>query len=211
MILTILISGQAFGQSQGVSITLDNSPPDESAMLDVKHPNKGMLIPRVALTGINDVATVPNAANGLFVFSENGNVPDGLYYWNNDLSKWTYVVISWGNGGGASTFHVPDLRGQFFRVVDNPTGALAAGEDPYANSRVAKYTGGNSSGFVGSYQTDELKSHNHTLQAGHTTTAYGAYPFIQSQNVYFESTAVSNTGGSETRSKNAHVNYIIKY
>jgi microcystin-dependent protein len=80
--------------AQSVGINEDNSQPDASAILDVKSTSKGMLIPRVALPGINDITTVPNAANGLFVFSENGNVPDGLYYWNATDKKWIYVITA---------------------------------------------------------------------------------------------------------------------
>jgi microcystin-dependent protein len=93
-IALIILPWGIFAQSGGVAISEDNSEPHLSAMLEVKSDSKGLLLPRVALTGVNDITTVANAANGLFVFSENGNVPDGLYYWNEGNTKWVYVITA---------------------------------------------------------------------------------------------------------------------
>ena len=43
--------------------------PDASAALDVNSSSKGVLFPRVALTGLYDATTVPTPANGLVVFN----------------------------------------------------------------------------------------------------------------------------------------------
>ena len=43
----------AIAQTEGVSIKSTVSPPDESAMLDVEHSSKGVLIPRVSLLAKN--------------------------------------------------------------------------------------------------------------------------------------------------------------
>jgi len=45
---------------QGVSVNTTGTPADPSAMLDVSSASKGLLIPRVTLTSINDVTTIPN-------------------------------------------------------------------------------------------------------------------------------------------------------
>src|SRR5882757_2376787 len=71
-------------QSQGVAINSDGSAPDTSAMLDVKSSNKGVLIPRLALTGIHDSATIHFPKTSLLVYNTAtaGTLTPGFYYWN---------------------------------------------------------------------------------------------------------------------------------
>lgn len=76
------------GYAQSVGINKDGTTADESAMLDVKNPNKGLLIPRVALTGTGDVATISSPAVSLLIYntatagSGGTAVTPGFYYWN---------------------------------------------------------------------------------------------------------------------------------
>ena len=62
--------------------------PDPSAVLDVSSSSKGLLIPRIALTGTTDAATITAPATGLLIYNTatagtapNAVVP-GYYYWN---------------------------------------------------------------------------------------------------------------------------------
>src|SRR4051812_14710257 len=80
----IIISGSNKLAAQ-VAINTDGSAPDASAMLDVKATNKGMLIPRVALTG-----SVTSPVNGLLVYQTGGTA--GFYYYNG--SVWVYIQNS---------------------------------------------------------------------------------------------------------------------
>src|SRR6187397_1404283 len=66
-IVSILFFDSSFAQSVGINN--DGSSPNPSAMLDVKHPNKGLLVPRVTLTGTGDVATIPSPATSLLVYN----------------------------------------------------------------------------------------------------------------------------------------------
>jgi len=52
-----------------VAITTDGTDPNGSAMLDVKSANKGLLIPQVALTGVNDATTIPTPATSLLIYN----------------------------------------------------------------------------------------------------------------------------------------------
>jgi len=81
-----------------VSINIDNSQPDSSAMLDIKAVNKGLLPPRIELTGINIAAPVVSPAIGLLVYNTatSGEPPykvtPGYYYW--DGSNWVTFIKS---------------------------------------------------------------------------------------------------------------------
>ena len=119
------------------------------------------------------------------------------------------IGTAWGVGDGSTTFNIPDLRGQFLRGVN-----MGSGNDPDASSRTAN-NGGNSGDNVGSYQGDAFKSHNHSMSFNHWTSGVpNNYPTLSGYNSAANNAVingVSHSGGSETRPKNAGVNYIIKY
>jgi hypothetical protein len=68
------------GKTQ-VAINSDGSLADPSAILDIKSSSKGLLIPRVLLTGSTDNTTIAGAVNGLLVInlSTVSDVIPGLY------------------------------------------------------------------------------------------------------------------------------------
>ena len=74
--------------AQSVIISVDASLPDASAMLEVKSTSKGLLIPRIALTGTNDVVTISSPAVSLILYNTatagggSTAVTPGFYYWN---------------------------------------------------------------------------------------------------------------------------------
>lgn len=112
----------------------------------------------------------------------------------------TWGALTDGAGNSGTThFVVPDLRGEFLRGFDN-----GQGNDPDAASR----TGGDA---VGSSQTDEFKSHNHTIPMhSPSNTSKADRPPWDSQGT--NSTAYTNvSGGNETRPRNKYVQYCIKY
>ena len=84
--------------AQNVGINSDGSLPNASAMLDIKSANKGLLIPRVALTGTNDITTISSPATSLLVYntatagSGGTAVAPGFYYWNG--SGWASLSSS---------------------------------------------------------------------------------------------------------------------
>ena len=83
--LTMSISG--FSQNVGINTT--GAAPNASAGLDVDFPDKGLLIPRIALTGTANYAPLPGTpVAGMIVYNTAtaGDVKPGFYY--NDGSKW---------------------------------------------------------------------------------------------------------------------------
>lgn len=84
LILALLLTaGFSFSQNVGIG----TSSPSTSAALDITAANKGLLPPRVALTGISDIATITSPAAGLLVYNTAtagtapNNVIPGYYYY----------------------------------------------------------------------------------------------------------------------------------
>ena len=68
-------------------IGIGTETPHKSAILDIKSPNSGVLIPRVTLTSGTDRASIANGnpANGLLVYNTGADANfagSGFYYWN---------------------------------------------------------------------------------------------------------------------------------
>lgn len=95
--------------------------PDASSALDVKLPNKGVLLSRIALTGTTDVTTIPLPANSLTVYNtaNTNDVTPGYYYWSSTNKKWIRVLDS-GNLGWSLTGNTATVPGtNFIGTTDN--------------------------------------------------------------------------------------------
>ena len=86
-LFAVSISAQA---QVGINTTGANA--DNSAILDVSAANKGLLIPRIALTGTTDVTTIVSAAASLLVFNTAtvSDVTPGFYYYTG--AAWKRLV-----------------------------------------------------------------------------------------------------------------------
>jgi microcystin-dependent protein len=138
------------------------------------------------------------------------------------------IGVAHGNGtenadGSASGFtgthfNLPDYRGRFLRGVDG-----IAGNDPDKLLRTASKTGGNPSNAVGSVQGDINKLHGHPYRTGSNgsstndagglaleTTQQEAWPAYTGVPTASRNEMIGGDGGSESRPKNANVNYIIR-
>jgi microcystin-dependent protein len=112
----------------------------------------------------------------------------------------------WGSAG-AGVFNIPDLRGIFPRGWNHgKTGNYA---DPDATARGAQYPSGVTSDAIGSYQTDQLRSHTHTYIEGVWPGGVTASGFSGSSGT-MGSQPSGATGGNETRPMNASVMYLIR-
>ncbi|HUR10160.1 MAG TPA: tail fiber domain-containing protein [Flavitalea sp.] len=86
--------------SAQVAITTDGSAPAASAMLDIKSTSKGLLIPRIALTGINDNSSIVSPVEGLLLYNTAtaggaNAVSPGFYYYR--LGVWNRLIVDNGN------------------------------------------------------------------------------------------------------------------
>src|SRR3982751_7063765 len=87
ILLPLFLATVIYASAQNVAINNDGSLPATSAMLDVKSTSKGILIPRVALTGTNDITTVPTRVESLLIYNTATTVGStavsaGYYYWS---------------------------------------------------------------------------------------------------------------------------------
>lgn len=171
---------------------------------------------------------VPTLPAGIVLPFAGNTVPGGYLLCDGaQVSRTNFAALfaaigtAHGNGNGATTFHLPDYRGRFLRGVDGTAGA-----DPDKATRSAMNAGGNTANAVGSVQADAYLSHTHLQNAhshsqaisnssGATATIVQGYigtaPIAANPTNISSTVAVNqNSGGSETRPKNANVNYIIK-
>lgn len=95
LIVNILLFLFIINLNAQVGINTDNSPPHPSAQLDVKNPNKGLLLPRVT----SPASAISGPAAGLMVYDQaNAN----LAYYNG--AQWSNLTGIAGNEGLYSRF-----------------------------------------------------------------------------------------------------------
>jgi microcystin-dependent protein len=149
------------------------------------------------------------------------------------VSRTTYANLfdvlgtSHGQGDGSTTFNLPDYRGRFLRGR-----ASGSANDPDRASRTAMATGGATGDSIGSVQVDSFQNITGSVVTTYAvvrsgqTGALAASTFSGGTAITSPSFPASASSGSidfnassspgartstETRAKNAYVNYIIKY
>ncbi|ASW76136.1 hypothetical protein IQ37_06030 [Chryseobacterium piperi] len=90
------------GMQTYAQVGINTTTPDPSAVLDIRHSNKGLLIPRVNLVNKTDLITIPNPANGLLVYnlsnsnsSTNTNnqvIANNFYTFSSADNSWKLLV-----------------------------------------------------------------------------------------------------------------------
>jgi len=125
--LNLMMGFMIFAQSVGISDTVFT--PDSSAMLEIRATDKGLLIPRVALTQTTSPSPITNPAVSLLVYNTASvnDVTPGYYYW--DGSRWIKLTTnaealpSWylsGNAADTSDF-IGTTNAEAFRIYTNNT------------------------------------------------------------------------------------------
>lgn len=130
-------------------------------------------------------------------FAANAVPPGWLKCNGAAVSRASYAALflaigtTYGAGDGATTFNLPDLRGEFLRGLDDGRGVDAGRA-------------------IGSAQADELKSHNHVVIAS-SGAGGGAQSFNGAPGGYAPDYVTANRGGSETRPRNVAMLACIKF
>ncbi|PHR90055.1 MAG: hypothetical protein COA80_16565 [Leeuwenhoekiella sp.] len=96
---SLILTGALLSASYAVhaQVGIGTTNPVSGALLDISATDKGLMIPRVSLTGTDDTATVtPAATTGLLVFNTavttgTNAVSQGFYYW--DSTKWVKISV----------------------------------------------------------------------------------------------------------------------
>jgi len=125
--LLFLIPNAIIGQR--VSISLDGSPPDSSAILDVKGTSGGLLVPRMTMS---QRTSIPSPATGLLVFQiQSTNDSSGGFFYYNGLAWYRLMAHDggWKTDGNAGTSQdnfigTTDNQPLRFRVHDIPAGMI---------------------------------------------------------------------------------------
>lgn len=123
LLLITVLSISSLKAQVGIGTTL----PDPSAQLDVVATDRGVLIPRVSLTGINDTKTISDGnITSLLVYNttQNTDISPGFYYWNG--TQWHQLgsdaLIDLGSGGPDAAYPPTPSAGDIY--IDNDTGDL---------------------------------------------------------------------------------------
>ena len=119
-------------QAQSLAVNTSGSTANASSILDLSSNNKGILIPRVALTGTSDVTTIASPATSLLIYNTAtvSNVTPGYYYWNG--TAWTKMVngTAWSLTGNSGTAAATNFIGTtdnvplVFRVNNQRAGLI---------------------------------------------------------------------------------------
>lgn len=154
--LIMLLSVTFYVRAQNVGISTDSSTPDNSAMLDVKSTEKGMLIPRMTMAQRNLIAS---PATGLLVYQTDGT--SGFYFNQGTPSVKDWILLGakgdtgpqgpQGMQGIQGPAGAPGATGSQGAVgPTGPVGATGAAGTGFANGSAAGqvYLTGSSSPFA---------------------------------------------------------------
>ncbi|MCP1997443.1 DNA-binding IscR family transcriptional regulator, partial [Flavobacterium sp. HSC-61S13] len=84
----LLVSGMVYSQ-----VGIGTHYPNKSSQLDIKSDDKGVLIPRIALTSVTDASTIANGnVESLLVYNitSNAEMQPGYFYWFRN--RWTRMI-----------------------------------------------------------------------------------------------------------------------
>ena len=221
-----------------IAIKVGEPHTDLSSVPEIS-PRQQILSAPYAVQAERAVHGVP--AGTIIAFGGPSAPPGWLHCLGHPLSSQDYpelfaaIGTSWGNGSSDSDprtdFNLPDLVGRFLRGRDHEWN-----RDPDWSSRTASKTGGNAGDAVGSVQDDATRRPNTAFKTDtqgnhhHSITSKGRWGdnwcgeqgWSQADGEKWDgakntsdagahSHTITEGGDSETRPKNAYVNWFIKY
>ena len=165
IVLISLLMGNIL-RAQNVGIGASTFTPDASAGLEIQFTDKGLLIPRVALTSTSSASPITSPATSLLIYNTAtaGDVTPGYYYWNG--SAWVRFATGSSviNGSGTATrvafwSGANTLSSNANLYWDNTNSRLGIGTSSPSYDLHVQRTGGASSakiGYSSSYTDNRL-------------------------------------------------------
>lgn len=102
--------------AQNIGINETGAAPASSALLDVSSNNKGVLVPRINITNLNNAAPVTAPITSLLVYNTNTTTGVGYHYWNGtqwvrlSTTSGTVTSVTAENGLTATAGNTPVIR-----------------------------------------------------------------------------------------------------
>jgi len=122
LVLLCFIASINLNAQTGIGTTT----PHASAKLDVSANNKGFLPPRVTLTSITDVSTIPSPAEGLLVYNVGSvGLQAGYYYWNG--ANWATIATATSAGNGVTSMDMVKLYAETHSKASGKIGNSTTG------------------------------------------------------------------------------------
>jgi len=169
-------------------VGIGTNSPNASAKLDITATNKGLLPPRVALTGTLDVSTIASPATALLVYNtatagtSPTNVIPGYYYYNG--SNWVNLITTATSGVPYTGATTAVNLGAYDLTVNGLTVGLGAGSIStnavHGQGSLHVNTSGNNNAAIG-YQSLYANT------TGYANTASG------NQSLFTNTTGIANT------------------
>lgn len=121
LLTTMALLGLFFISESFAQVGVGTNQPDKSSALDIVSTKRGLLIPRLDIPDLNAAAPVNNPAHSLLVFNKgnNGDTPEGFYWWNNDEGEWKAVTAEVIPGDDAVDINGDDFIDAQFDAADN--------------------------------------------------------------------------------------------
>ncbi len=129
-LLFTLLCAATLTQAQ---VGIGTTSPATSSVLDVSSTTKGVLLPQVALTGVNDASTITTPAVSLLVWNTGASWGGAAYYYNSGTSgapvwakiipnnsadvEWTNYSPTFGGSTTAPTKATTHQEGYMYKVV----------------------------------------------------------------------------------------------
>lgn len=217
LLIATLISGML--QAQNIGINVNGATPAASALLDIDgaglpaNNQRGLLIPRIALTSRTTAAPVVAPAASLVVYNTAtagavpNNVMPGFYYWNG-VNQWLRMFSgddAWSTVGNSGT----TAGTNFIGTTDARDFVVKTGGSAVANERMRVLTGGQmvvnkataSAGDVFSVYANSRGGLNNGVGpfaiSGYTFDGFGVYGDASNANgIGALGSNTSTTGGS---------------
>ncbi len=185
LLFLMFILGSTLQAQIGIGIKV----PHESAALDIRYTNKGVLLARIALTGTTDTTTIVEPANSLLVYNTAtiSDVIPGYYYWNASNGKWIRLADSnsegWGLNGNEGTDSFTNYIGTtddediLFRRNKVQIGRLAKSNISFGDQALSKLTSGTGNVSMGANTLARTTNGVNNTAVGHyalnlNTTSY---------------------------------------